>query len=63
MVDDVLKTLAGWESLDFYRVRTGRTVLKNIHDDGEVIAFTDNDPWYEELKATVIDGKTYIQRS
>lgn len=60
MVDEVLETLAGWESLDSYKLRTGRTVMKNIHDDGEVIAFTDKDPWFEELQATVVDGKTYI---
>lgn len=60
MVDEVLEALAGLESLDSYKLRTGRTVLKNIHDDQEVIAFTDKDPWFEELQATVIDGKTYI---
>lgn len=63
MVDDVLEALAGWESLDSYQIRTGRVVLKNIHDDGELIEFTDNDPWFNALKATVIDGKTYIQKS
>ena len=63
MVDEVLEALAGWESLDSYQTRTGRVVLKNIHDDGEVIEFTDNDPWFNPLKATVIDGKTYIIRS
>jgi hypothetical protein len=59
MVDEVLEALAGWESLDSYKLRTGRTVL-NTYDDGEVIAFTDKDPWFEELQATVVDGKTYI---
>ena len=60
MVDEVLKALAGYESLDSYQLRTGRTVLKNIHDDGEVIEFTDRDPWFKTLKAIEIDGKTYI---
>jgi|SanBayMetagenome_1026888.scaffolds.fasta_scaffold441459_1 hypothetical protein len=63
MVDEVLQALAGWESLDAYKLRTGRTVLKDIHDDGSVIAFTDKDPWFDEIKATVIDGKTYLQKS
>ena len=63
MVDEVLQALAGWESLDSYKLRTGRTVLKNIHDDGEVIEFTDKDPWFNSLKATVINGNTYIQQS
>lgn len=60
MVEDVLKTLGGWEPLETYVKRTGCLVLRCIPDEDGVIAFLEHDPWILNLPTSVIDGKTYI---
>lgn len=59
MVEQVLKTLGGWEPLEDYINRTQCLVLRCVNEDG-VVAFLDYDPWILNLPTSVIDGKTYI---
>jgi hypothetical protein len=60
MVEEVIRALNGWESLEAYVQRTGCLVLNCVREEEGVVAFLDYDPWILNLPTTVIDGKTYI---
>jgi hypothetical protein len=60
VVEQVLKTLGGWEPLEDYINRTKCLVLRCVHEEDGVVAFLEHDPWISNLPTSVIDGKTYI---